>query len=207
MEPVTMIVSAIALGATAGLQESTATAVREAYAALKRLIRARYQDVDGDAIPYRTLPGTHPTKGAFFTRGTSHDENARYTEDGHVHARVIDRIRRKFDTAATLVPKPEISENPGLGVGEFALSLLEIPRVRGWASQTNRYCTHGASCQELRIEGVAVPNPDGSGEGMWLSELGQDAAEEAEHGRGQEPEWVCEEGVDPVRQVDAVRPH
>ena len=51
----------------------------------------RYQDVDGDAIPYRTLPGTHPTKGAFFTRGTSHDENARYTEDGHVHARVIDR--------------------------------------------------------------------------------------------------------------------
>jgi 2-oxoglutarate ferredoxin oxidoreductase subunit alpha len=69
----------------------------------------RYQDVDGDAIPYRTLPGTHPTKGAFFTRGTSHDENARYTEDGHIHARVIDRLRRKFDTAATLVPKPEIS--------------------------------------------------------------------------------------------------
>ncbi len=62
----------------------------------------RYQDVDGDAIPYRTLPGTHPTKGAFFTRGTSHDENARYTEDGRIHARVIDRIRRKFDTAATL---------------------------------------------------------------------------------------------------------
>jgi 2-oxoglutarate/2-oxoacid ferredoxin oxidoreductase subunit alpha len=69
----------------------------------------RYLDVDGDAIPYRTLPGTHPTKGAFFTRGTSHDESARYTEDGVIHARVIDRIRRKFDTAATLVPKPEIT--------------------------------------------------------------------------------------------------
>ena len=69
----------------------------------------RYQDVDGDAIPYRTLPGTHPTKGAFFTRGTSHDENARYTEDGRIHARVIDRIRRKFDTAQGLVPKPEIA--------------------------------------------------------------------------------------------------
>ena len=69
----------------------------------------RYQDVDDDAIPYRTLPGTHPTKGAFFTRGTSHDENARYTEDGHVHARVLDRIRRKFDTAQTLVPKPEVT--------------------------------------------------------------------------------------------------
>jgi 2-oxoglutarate ferredoxin oxidoreductase subunit alpha len=69
----------------------------------------RYQDIDGDAIPYRTLPGTHPTKGAFFTRGTSHDENARYTEDGRIHARVLDRIRRKFDTAAKLVPKPEIT--------------------------------------------------------------------------------------------------
>jgi len=69
----------------------------------------RYLDVDGDAIPYRTLPGTHPTKGAFFTRGTSHDEYARYTEDGVIHARIIDRIRRKFDTAATLVPKPEIT--------------------------------------------------------------------------------------------------
>lgn len=69
----------------------------------------RYLDVDGDAIPYRTLPGTHPTKGAFFTRGTSHDEYARYTEDGIIHARVIDRIRRKFETAATVVPKPEIN--------------------------------------------------------------------------------------------------
>jgi 2-oxoglutarate ferredoxin oxidoreductase subunit alpha len=69
----------------------------------------RYQDVDGDAIPYRTLPGTHPSMGAFFTRGTSHDENARYTEDGRIHARVLDRILRKFETAAGLVPKPEIS--------------------------------------------------------------------------------------------------
>ncbi len=68
----------------------------------------RYRDVDGDGIPFRTLPGTHPDKGAFFTRGTSHDEAARYTEDGTVHARVLDRIARKFETAATLVPKAEI---------------------------------------------------------------------------------------------------
>jgi len=67
----------------------------------------RYQDPDGDGIPYRTLPGTHPSKGAFFTRGTSHDENARYTEDGTIHARVIDRIAEKFDTAAAILPKPE----------------------------------------------------------------------------------------------------
>ena len=68
----------------------------------------RYLDIDGDAIPYRTLPGTHPTMGAFFTRGTSHNEYARYTEDGVVHAAMLDRIRRKFETAATLVPKPDV---------------------------------------------------------------------------------------------------
>ena len=68
----------------------------------------RYRDADGDAIPWRTLPGAHPEKGAYFTRGTSHDEYARYTEDGLIHARVVDRIRRKFDTAARLVPKPDI---------------------------------------------------------------------------------------------------
>ena len=72
----------------------------ENFKELKGTDWGRYQDIDGDAIPYRTLPGTHPTKGAFFTRGTSHDENARYTEDGRIHARVLDRIRRKFDTAA-----------------------------------------------------------------------------------------------------------
>jgi len=81
----------------------------DAFKELKGRDWGRYQDIDGDAVPYRTLPGTHPTKGAFFTRGTSHDENARYTEDGVIHARLLDRIRRKFDTAAGIVPKPEIA--------------------------------------------------------------------------------------------------
>ena len=66
-------------------------------------------------MPYRTLPGTHPTKGAFFTRGTSHDEYARYTEDGRIHARVIDRIRAKLGTAAKLVPKPELTTRDKAG--------------------------------------------------------------------------------------------
>ncbi|HSE27890.1 MAG TPA: 2-oxoacid:acceptor oxidoreductase subunit alpha [Gemmatimonadales bacterium] len=89
----------------------------------------RYQDVDGDAIPYRTLPGTHPTKGAFFTRGSSHDENARYTEDGRVHARVLDRIRRKFATAATIVPKPEVTirdEAARTGIIHFGSSIHAV---------------------------------------------------------------------------------
>ena len=66
----------------------------------------RYLDVDGDGIPYRTIPGTHPTKGSFFTRGTSRDEYAAYTEDGAVYARNMDRLTKKWDTAKNIVPAP-----------------------------------------------------------------------------------------------------
>jgi 2-oxoglutarate ferredoxin oxidoreductase subunit alpha len=71
----------------------------------------RYRDVDGDGIGYRTLPGAHPTKGAYFTRGSSHDENARYTEDGKIHAGILDRLTRKFKTAESMVPEPVIREH------------------------------------------------------------------------------------------------
>jgi 2-oxoglutarate ferredoxin oxidoreductase subunit alpha len=67
---------------------------------------ARYLDVDGDAIPYRTLPGEHPTKGAYFTRGSSHDAYARYSEEGSDYTGVMQRLLRKFETAKTLVPAP-----------------------------------------------------------------------------------------------------
>jgi len=66
----------------------------------------RYLDVDGDAIPYRTLPGTHPSRGAYFTRGSSHDRYARYSEDGGVYVEVMGRLLKKFETAKSLVPKP-----------------------------------------------------------------------------------------------------
>ncbi len=66
----------------------------------------RYLDVDGDAIPYRTLPGTHPTKGAFFTRGTSRDRYAKYSEEGSVYEDNMNRLLRKFETAKRLVPAP-----------------------------------------------------------------------------------------------------
>jgi 2-oxoglutarate ferredoxin oxidoreductase subunit alpha len=68
----------------------------------------RYLDVDGDGVCYRTIPGTHPTKGSFFTRGTSRDEYARYSEDGQVYVRVVDRILKKWETAKALVPKPQV---------------------------------------------------------------------------------------------------
>jgi 2-oxoglutarate ferredoxin oxidoreductase subunit alpha len=68
----------------------------------------RYLDVDGDAIPYRSLPGTHPTKGAYFTRGSSRDRFAKYSEEGPVYQDNMQRLLRKFDTARTLVPGPVI---------------------------------------------------------------------------------------------------
>jgi 2-oxoglutarate ferredoxin oxidoreductase subunit alpha len=66
----------------------------------------RYLDVDGDGIPFRTYPGTHPSKGSFFTRGTSRDRYARYTEEGGAYADNMQRLLRKFDTAKDLVPRP-----------------------------------------------------------------------------------------------------
>ena len=66
----------------------------------------RYLDVDGDGIPYRTYPGTHPTKGAYFTRGTSRDRYARYTEEGAPYADNMQRLLRKFESAKDLVPRP-----------------------------------------------------------------------------------------------------
>ena len=66
----------------------------------------RYLDVDGDGIPYRTYPGTHPDKGGYFTRGTSRDPYARYSEEGPVYVANMQRLLDKFDTAKSLVPAP-----------------------------------------------------------------------------------------------------
>jgi 2-oxoglutarate ferredoxin oxidoreductase subunit alpha len=67
---------------------------------------ARYKDVDGDGIPWRTLPGTHPSKGAYFTRGTTRDPYARYSEAGADYLYNVQRLLKKFATAARLVPPP-----------------------------------------------------------------------------------------------------
>ena len=71
----------------------------------------RYLDVDGDGIPFRTLPGTHPEKGAYFARGSSHDEYARYVEDGEVNARNLKRILKKFKGAHKFLPKPVFKQD------------------------------------------------------------------------------------------------
>ena len=68
----------------------------------------RYNDVDGDGIPWRTLPGTHPTKGSYFTRGTTRNAYAQYSEAGPDYLYNVQRLLKKFATAANLVPQPQV---------------------------------------------------------------------------------------------------
>jgi 2-oxoglutarate ferredoxin oxidoreductase subunit alpha len=81
---------------------------------------ARYKDVDGDAIPYRTLPGTDHSTAAWFARGSGHNEKAQYSERADDYANNMDRLARKFETARTLVPRPELVRNEGNEVGIIA---------------------------------------------------------------------------------------
>jgi len=80
----------------------------------------RYKDVDGDGVTYRTLPGTdHPAAG-FFTRGSGHDEFARYTESAEAYARNMDRLTHKLETARRELPAPVVDESTGSAVGLIA---------------------------------------------------------------------------------------
>ena len=100
----------------------------------------RYKDVDGDGIPYRTIPATHPTKGAYFTRGSSHDEKAVYSEDSDTYVRIMNRLVKKLETAKTLVPGPSFYQENNeseIGVIFFGTSryaaeeALDIMRADG----------------------------------------------------------------------------
>ncbi|HET7930797.1 MAG TPA: 2-oxoacid:acceptor oxidoreductase subunit alpha [Rhodanobacteraceae bacterium] len=72
----------------------------------------RYRDVDDDGIPYRTYPGTHPTRGSFFTRGTSKNADARYSEKGEDYVENVQRLQRKLETAKSLLPQPVLHRAP-----------------------------------------------------------------------------------------------
>jgi 2-oxoglutarate ferredoxin oxidoreductase subunit alpha len=78
----------------------------------------RYRDVDGDGIPYRSVPGDGMP--AYFTRGSGHNEKAQYSERADDYANNLDRLARKFETARTLVPKPEVEMNPRAKIGLIA---------------------------------------------------------------------------------------
>ncbi|MBI4903496.1 MAG: 2-oxoacid:acceptor oxidoreductase subunit alpha [Acidobacteria bacterium] len=78
---------------------------------------ARYRDVDGDGIPYRTLPGTPHAKAAYFTRGSGHNDKAQYTEREDDYVNNVDRLSRKFETMKKAVPQPAFELNPNAKIG------------------------------------------------------------------------------------------
>jgi 2-oxoglutarate ferredoxin oxidoreductase subunit alpha len=118
----------------------------------------RYRDVDGDGVPWRTLPGTPGGKGAYFTRGSGHDEYARYTESDQVYARNMDRLKKKFETARTLVPGP-IADESGRPVGLLAFGTTHHAIVE---SRDQLLAEHGLSTDYLRVR--AFPFADAVGE-------------------------------------------
>ncbi len=86
----------------------------------------RYKDVDGDGIPYRTLPGTDHPLAAYFTRGSGHTDKATYTEKPEDYINLMNRLERKFNTARTYVPKPEVSSHDNAKIGIIAFGSSDV---------------------------------------------------------------------------------
>jgi 2-oxoglutarate ferredoxin oxidoreductase subunit alpha len=86
----------------------------------------RYLDVDGDGIPYRTLPGTDHGMASYFTRGSGHDEYARYSEKPENHKATVDRLSKKFETARNRLPKPVVDLHPGAKIGFIAYGTTDF---------------------------------------------------------------------------------
>jgi 2-oxoglutarate ferredoxin oxidoreductase subunit alpha len=115
----------------------------------------RYQDVDGDGVTYRTLPGTdHPAAG-YFTRGSGHDEHAKYTEGADAYARNMDRLNRKFETARSALPAPVADESAKSAVGLIAYGSTDAA-VR---EARERLAAAGRAVDYLRIRALPL-SPD-----------------------------------------------
>ncbi len=97
-------------------------------AALAKLPKySRYEDVDGDGIGWRTLPGTRDDKAAFLTRGSGHNKHAQYTESSPQYREVVDRLVKKWNTARGVVPAPIIDRTPGAEAGIIAFGSTNMP--------------------------------------------------------------------------------
>lgn len=151
----------------------------------------RYRDVDGDGVPYRTYPGTHPTRGGFFTRGTSKNADARYSEKGEDYIENMQRLERKLDTAKTLLPQPIVHRAPhaarhgAIHFGSTAPSMAEA---------IDQLDSAGMHIDALRVRGhpfadavrefieaheqvfVVEQNRDGQLRGLLIEQFGIDPA-------------------------------
>ena len=149
----------------------------------------RYRDVDGVGIPWRTLPG-QDVRGAYFTRGSGHDEFARYTENGDVYRELMQRLDAKWKTAAGLVPGAEIDEHAGAAaglvtVGSCADAALEARELLAGESMPMDYCRIRAFPFGEDIRGflerhevcyVLEQNRDGQLKSLIVNEFGIDPA-------------------------------
>lgn len=109
----------------------------------------RYLDVDGDGMTYRTYPGTHPDRGAFFTRGTSRDEYAIYTENGDIYVENMERLTKKFRSALEYTPKPVITErgtDKSYGVIHFGTTRAALDEAMDHVSEK------GYEVDDLRLQ-------------------------------------------------------
>jgi 2-oxoglutarate/2-oxoacid ferredoxin oxidoreductase subunit alpha len=155
---------------------------------------ARYKDVDGDGIPWRTLPGTHPSRGAYFTRGTTRDPQARYSEAGHDYTYNVERLLKKFATAAALVPQPvptPAARRTVLGVIHFGSTAPAMEEALAALAE------RGVHLDALRLR--AFPFPDSVAEFI----AAHDTVFVVEQNRDAQMRslLVNELGIDPARLV------
>jgi 2-oxoglutarate ferredoxin oxidoreductase subunit alpha len=112
----------------------------------------RYRDSDGDGIAYRTLPGTEHADAGYFTRGSGHDEEARYTESAEVYARNMDRLARKFETAREAMPEPLVEGSGNEAVGLIAFGSTHYAVVEARDVLTER----GLGLDYLRVRALPL---------------------------------------------------
>lgn len=115
----------------------------------------RYMDKDGDGIAYRTVPGNRHPMSSYFTRGTGHDENARYSEEAPIWVQNMDRLKKKFETARKYVPAPVIYKTQGAAIGVIAYGSTEAA-INEARFQLEK--EHGLKCDYLRVR--AIPFTD-----------------------------------------------
>lgn len=111
----------------------------------------RYLDKDGDAIPYRTVPGNKHPASSYFARGTGHDEYARYTEDSSIWLRNMERLKQKYETARKYVPAPVLHEKPGATVGVIGYGSTEAAILEAVHQLESE---HGIRAEFLRLRAV-----------------------------------------------------
>jgi 2-oxoglutarate/2-oxoacid ferredoxin oxidoreductase subunit alpha len=135
----------------------------------------RYFDYDGDGIPYRTIPGNPHRKSAYFTRGSGHDSDARYSEDEKDYKETLDRLRKKFETARSYVPKPIVEMQEGIKTGIICFGSSYEPvreardRLRASGLKTNQLLLRALPLTEETKEFLAAHNV------VYLVEQNRDA--------------------------------